>query len=457
MLKNRFFNGLLRNAVTIISLIGLLSLATGCVGKFSLKENAETGQDSGAPTAGTRNPAQYENLRDRLHAGFTLPPIENRRVTYYEEWYADRPEYISAMMARARLYLFHIIEEVEKRGMPSEIALLPAIESAFKPQAYSRARAAGLWQFIPSTGRRYGLKQNWWYDGRRNVIDSTTAALDYLEALHEKFNGDWHLALAAYNAGENKIQRAMYANQKKGRPTAYQALRLRRETRYYVPKLMAIVNIVKDPAKYGLQWAPIPNRPYFTRVDVGGQIDLGVVASLTAMEVDDLYDLNPGFRRWATDPRGPHELLIPVEKAATLHAGLSDLPDAKRMQWTRYAVRQGDSLNRIAERYRISVAAIKSTNKLRGNLIRAGQNLLIPLSSRKLTRIKTTRVAASSGKRRSSVAKGARQTVHRVRKGDTLWGIAQKYNVYVHQLAKWNEINARDVLKLGQRILVWTR
>ncbi|MEK9133910.1 MAG: transglycosylase SLT domain-containing protein, partial [Pseudomonadota bacterium] len=214
----------------------------------------------------------------RLRKGFTMKPLDSPQVEREIKWFANNPEYMQRMMERARLYLYYIADEVEKRGMPMEIALLPAIESAYKANAYSRARASGLWQFIPSTGRLYGLKANWWYDGRRDVQASTQAALDYLEKLYNDFDGDWHLALAAYNAGEGKIARMMKYNERKGKSTDYQYLKLKRETQHYVPKLMAMVSIVADPAKYGVQLASIPDEPYFARVETGSQIDLGVVA-----------------------------------------------------------------------------------------------------------------------------------------------------------------------------------
>jgi membrane-bound lytic murein transglycosylase D len=414
-----------------------------------------------APPVAEPAPEPPKDLWDRIRAGFALPPVDSPHVRYYEQWYSERPEYMANMVARASRYLYYIVEQVEARGMPTEIALLPAIESAFKPHAYSRAHAAGLWQFIPSTGRRYGLKQDWWYDGRRDVVAATDAALDYLEELHKEFDGDWHLALAAYNAGENGVRRKIDYNERNGHSTEYTALRLRRETAHYVPKLIAVVNIIREPEKFGLTLASIPNEPYFARVDVGGQIDLGVVARLTAMNPDELYDLNPAFRRWATDPGGPHQLLVPIGKREPLAQGLKSLPTSARMQWSRYQVRQGDNLSRIASRYGLSVSAIKSTNRLRGTLIKAGQNLLIPISSRSATRTaraKPTKVATASPRMvgNISASNAGGKVVHSVRKGDTLWGIARRYNVYVHQLASWNGISSHDVLKLGQKLLVWT-
>jgi membrane-bound lytic murein transglycosylase D len=379
--------------------------------------------------------------------------MEGPYVERQEQWFVNNPDYMERLLQRANLYLFYIVEAVEKRGMPMEIALLPAIESAYQPHAYSRARASGLWQFIPSTGRLYGLKTNPWYDGRRDVMASTEAALDYLEKLGKDFNGDWHLALAAYNCGEGKVARMMETNQRKGLSTAYQDLKLPRETQQYVPKLMAMVNIVSNPAKYGLQLRDIPNSTYFVQVDAGSQIDLGVVAKLTNVPLDDLYNMNPAFNRWATAPDGPHYLLIPAAAKEVLMEGLSDLPAESRMQWARHEVKRNDTLSRIAYRYGVSPDVIKTANNLQSNQLRVGQDLLIPVSGRKLVITKPN--LAPDSKSTTKTTNGKARIIHHVRAGDTLSGIARRYNVYVHQLRSWNLMDADDMLKAGQKLLIW--
>lgn len=388
----------------------------------------------------------------RLRKGFTMKPLDSPQVEREIKWFVDNPEYMQRMMERARLYLYYIADEVEKRGMPMEIALLPAIESAYKPHAYSRARAVGLWQFMPGTGRLYGLKANWWYDGRRDVQASTQAALDYLEKLYNDFDGDWHLALAAYNAGEGKVARMMKYNERKGKSTDYQYLKLKRETQHYVPKLMAMVSIVADPAKYGVQLASIPDEPYFARVETGSQIDLGVVAKLVDVSVDDLHDINPGYTRWATDPNGPHQLLVPADKKDALIAGLNSLPEDERVQWLHHVVKRGDTLHEIARRYGIAVPVVRTANNLRSNLLRNGQDLLIPISARPL-KPEVIRTAY-----RASTSRAARgePVIHRVRRGETLSSIARRYSVVAGQLAKWNLIQMGDVLRLGQKLKIWT-
>ena len=405
---------------------------------------------SASPTGRGGEPREYSDIWNRIRAGYAMPRLEGRAVALHEQWFANNPEYMARMMERARMYLYYIVEEIEKRGLPTELALLPAIESAYQPYAASRARAVGLWQFIAPTGRLYGLKNNWWYDGRRDVQASTRAALDYLEKLTADFNGDWHLALAAYNAGEGRITRALEYNRRKGLPADYQNLKVKRETRNYVPKLMAMANIVADPERYGVQLAQIPNEPFFASVDTGSQIDLGVVARLTELDIGDLQSINPGFNRWATDPEGPHHLLIPVAKKDAFVAGLNNLPEAERVQWRGHEVRRGDTLHEIARRYGVTVDSIRTSNNLRGNMLRTGQGLIIPVSHRTLTpavRRAPEPAPQASGK------PGA--VIHYVRAGDTLSGIARRYNVLINQLMQWNLIEPGDVLRLGQKLRIW--
>jgi membrane-bound lytic murein transglycosylase D len=400
----------------------------------------------------------HADLWGRIRTGYAMPVLDNPLVARHEQWFINNPEYLDSMVGRARLYLYYIVDEVEKRGMPMEIALLPAIESAYKPQAYSRARAAGLWQFIPSTGRIYGLEMNWWYDGRNDVMASTGAALDYLEKLHGQFN-DWQLALAAYNCGEGKVERLVAENKRKGLPTDFSSLKkLPKETKNYVPKLMAIANIIADPAKYGLQIAAIPNTEYFARIVTDGQIDLGVVAKLTDMPVDELFMINPGYQRWVTDPKGPHALLVPADRKDALIEGLTKLADEERVQWARHQVRRGDTISRVAGRYNVTVDSIRTANSMASNHLTTGQNLLIPVSANKLTALTSAAIVktANANVRRESGYGERVKILHRVRSGESLWSIARKYKVYVHQLREWNLLETDDTLRLGQRLFIWT-
>lgn len=393
------------------------------------------------------------NLWVRIRSGFRLPHMEGPRVARYEQWFANNPQYVDRMLQRANLYLYQIVQDVQKRNMPTEIALLPAIESAYSPIAYSRSAAIGLWQFEPATGRLWGLKTNWWYNGERDIIASTNAALDFLQSLHKQFHS-WNLALAAYNSGQGTVEQAIAHNKALGLGTHYADLRLPKQTEHYVPKLMAFVNIVRDPSKYGLRLHAIPDSPYFVRVNTGSQIDLSVIARLAKMSLKQLYAINPGFTQWATAPNGPHAILVPVATKAALLEGLSQLPPQDRMQWARHRVVPGDSLYRIATEYGVSIASIRSTNHLYSNFLRVGQSLLIPMAGRRLVVERHAharphpRVALALNRRRVKI-------IHRVRPGDTLWSIAARYRVYVGQLERWNVLHAHGVLRLGQRILIW--
>ena len=267
------------------------------------------------PQAAAPAPVQYADLFARIRGGFILPDPDAAAIDRQLNWYASNTEYLQRAFGRADMYLYYIVTQLEARHMPLELALLPVIESAFQPYAYSRARAAGLWQFIPGTGSRFGLKQDWWYDGRRDVVASTNAALDYLQALHDEFHGDWLLAIAAYNCGELAVEHAVQVNQAEDRPIDFWHLRLPRETEAYVPKLLAMKRLVDDPTKYGLAFTAIPNQPYFARVNTQGQINLQVAAQIAGITADEVYELNPAFHRWATDPTGPFYLLMPVDAA----------------------------------------------------------------------------------------------------------------------------------------------
>ncbi len=344
--------------------------------------------------------------------------------------------------------------EIEQRGMPLEIALLPVVESGFQPFAYSHGRAAGLWQFIPGTGKVYGLEQNWWYDGRRDVIESTRAALDYLEKLHNDF-GDWQLALAAYNCGEGTVGRAIRRNEKAGKNTDFWSLDLPKETSAYVPKLMAVAHLIQYPEKYNLTLSPIDNSPYLAVVDTGSQIDLALAAKLANSTSDEIYQLNPGFNRWATTPSGPHRLVVPLEKAELFKQALADLPETERVQWARHKIKPGESLGVIAQNYKTTTTIIKEANDLGSNTIRAGRHLLIPVASGKASDYSKT-VSQRLASKQNSPRKGAKKT-HTVQAGDTWWDLANAYKVNVNQLASWNGKAPGDTLQLGQKLVIWTK
>lgn len=380
------------------------------------------------------------DLFERIRSGFTLADVEHPSVESEVRWFVRHPDYLDRTFKRGERYLHHIVSEIEARKLPLELALLPVVESAFNPVAYSRARASGLWQFIPGTGRRYGLKQNWYYDGRRDVLAATSAALDYLEFLAAEFDGDWLLAIAAYNTGEANVARAIRKNRAAGKPADFFSLKLPRETRAYVPKLLAMRRIVADPAVHGLAFAPIPNKPYFAKVDIAGQIDLHVAAELADLPKEEILALNPAFNHWVTDPDGPHHLLVPVDREARFTQAIASLPPEQRVRVVYHRVRRGDTLGAIADKYGVSVAALRSANRIRGSIIHPGQDLLIaaaPTAGLARAMEQPTPTRRATGK-------------HVVRRGDTLWGIARTHGVSMDNLADSNGLRRNGTLSVGQ-------
>lgn len=345
--------------------------------------------------------------------------------------------------------------------MPLELALLPAIESAYNPMAYSRASAAGMWQFMPATGRHFNLRQTNFYDGRRDITASTNAALDYLTRLHDMFNGDWLLALAAYNAGEGTVSRAIERNEKLGLPTDYWNLPLPQETRDYVPKLLALSQVVSTPEAYGVNLTPIANEPYFEAVAINERLDLTRVAAFANIDEDELIQLNPAFKKRMTVD-GPKQLLVPTAKAQLLSASLSNLnpeqlvslqppkaafaravAEAKAPMATRsYRVKRGDNLGAIAKANRVSIKDIKRWNRLSGNNLRAGQ--VLALRGGNAPSAAGNRVAASA----------QRSTQYKVRKGDSLYLVAKRFNVEMKHLKRWNP-RSGHALKPGQTLTVY--
>jgi membrane-bound lytic murein transglycosylase D len=411
---------------------------------------AQTPETSTEPTPVVGiNPSQYSDLFDRMRAGFKLDDVDQHAVDQQVDWYADHPDYLERAFARAELYMYHIVTELEARGMPLEIALLPVVESAFEPYAYSRARAAGMWQFIPGTGSRFGLKQNWWYDGRRDVVESTRAAFDYLQFLHDEFNGDWLLAIAAYNCGEMTVSRAIEHNQAHGKPIDFWSLKLPKETRAYVPKLLAMKRLVADPEVYGLGFSRIPNQPYFVRVDTLGQIDLKVAADIAGISHEQLYELNPAFHRWATDPSGPHYLLVPADVAELFKQNVAQLTPEQRLSATIYTVKKGDTVASVARKFKTSIEVVREMNDLPTGPLTVGTDLRVP--SQVALPPKVMLAAARVDGRRDHTLRG-RQHVHVVRRGDTLWSVARRSGLDVNTLAMMNGMQPGDILRTGQRL-----
>lgn len=394
----------------------------------------------------------YGDLWQRIKDGYAIPEIQSAYTANHESWYASRPDYVKRMVLRSQKYLYHIVEEVEKRGMPTEIALLPMVESAFNPQAYSRSHASGIWQFIPSTGKNFGLKQNWWVDNRRDVTAATSAALTYLQKLHVMF-GTWDLALAAYNAGEGTVKRAIDRNRKHGLPTDYASLALPPETRNYVPKLQAIKNIMTHPEQYGLTIVSIPNRPYFTRVTAPQQIDAHLAAELAEIPFEEFSALNPEYNRPVLTATGNvHEILLPVSAAKTFTTNLANY-DKPLVSWQTYHAKRGERIESIARKFGISTAQLRDINDLpsRKNL-RQPRQLLVPVNNAESTSVAVL-VDNDDLQDIQEVAEQAEKKEHKVKPGESLSVIAKQHKMTTKQIMALNKLKSSR-LKAGQVLLV---
>jgi membrane-bound lytic murein transglycosylase D len=402
-----------------------------------------------------KNTIDEENIWPRIRNQLTFDIPEEKRLIAQRNWYVKHPSYLKRVAKRAEPFLYYIVNELEKNDMPIEMALLPVVESAFDPFAYSHGRASGMWQFVPGTGERFNMKQNWWYDGRRDVVSSTQGAIKYLKYLNKFFDGDWMLALAAYNSGEGRVRNAVRKNKHLGKPTDFWSLDLPKETRAYVPKLLALADIIKRPADFGLTLYPIDNKSVLSQVDIKSQLDLAKAATLAGLSLAELQRLNPGFNRWATDPDGPHRLLLPNHTVEKFELGLSKLSKSERLAWQRYKIKSGDNLGVIANKFNTRVDLIQQVNNIQGNQIRAGKHLLIPVAAKSLDSYvfsQEQRIA----KKQSRPQKGLKVT-HTVVSGDNLWDLGRKYKVNGKSIAKWNGFAPRDSLKLGQKLVIWQK
>lgn len=389
-------------------------------------------------------PPPTDDLWQRIRGQLSLHTIEHKAVVDARQHYLRQKDYVPIVSARAAPYLYYIVEEVEKRGMPLEIALLPILESTFSPFALSSAHAAGLWQIMPATGKELGLEQNWWYDGRRDLRESTRAALDFLEALHRDLDEDWLLALAAYNSGKGRVSRAMRSNRKKGLPTDYWSLKLPRETRHYVPRLIAISGFVAFPEIWNVELTPVANAPAFEVVETHGQIELLAAAELAHMELVALRAYNAGQLRWATAPEQAQELLVPVGTGAILAEAVASLTPEDRVQWQRYRIEPGDSLSRIAKYFDTEVGLLQEVNRIKGSNIRAGDTLLIPEGT-----------AWASSLALAPPNPVRTQRGYRVQPGDSLYRIAGRFNVSIDEIIAWNSLNPKAYLKPGQKLTLY--
>ncbi len=397
-------------------------------------------------------PVLRGDMWSRIRGSFAMPDLQDEWVQKQEQWYSTRPEYITRMTERSRKYMYHIVEELERRKMPSELALLPFIESAFNPQAMSSAKAAGMWQFVPGTGRDFSLKQNSFRDDRRDVLASTRAALDYLQRLYNMF-GDWHLALAAYNWGEGSVQRAIKKNQAAGLGTQYIDLTMPAETRNYVPKLQAVKNIVANPQMFNAQLPDIANHPYFLAVNITRDIDVSLAAKLADIKVEDFKSLNPSANRPVILAAGTPQILLPWDNAGLFESNMV----AHRGQlatWTAWKVPTTIKAADAAQRYGMEEVSFRSVNNIPPHmLIKAGSTLLVPRSSKVQTEV--SEHLADNAQMSLTPEIILRKTSVKAKKGDTIASIAKRYKLSATSVAGWNKASAGAALRKGQNVVVY--
>lgn len=429
-----------------------------------------------------------DDLWQRIKNGYAIPESSSSLTKKHEDWYSSRPGYVKRMVERSQRYLFHVVEEVEKRGMPTEIALLPMIESAYNPKAYSTSRASGIWQFIPSTGKHFGLQQNWWFDNRRNITFATDAALTYLQKLHAMF-GAWDLALAAYNAGEGTVGRAIERNRKLGLPTDYESLNLPPETRNYVPKLQAIKNIMTNPNNFGIDVQTIANTPYFAKVSAPAQIDAHLAAKLAEISDEEFLALNPSFNRplMKTEEKNL-ELLLPIVSAQTFRTNLDNY-NKPLVSWQTYFAKRGERLEKIASKFGIHVSKLRDVNDLSSqNKIKKAAPILVPngkLADFKPNNTITSASAVTASNNdvltsstfeqnlsgdylantersllNNSIAdenepKNPVSVTHKVVKGEGIYSIAKRYGITTKQLMMENGLKSSQ-LNIGQILSINT-
>lgn len=388
------------------------------------------------------------DIWDRIRAGYAMEDLDDPLVAKWEKYYADRPEYMARIVDRSSKYMFYIVTELERRGMPLEIALLPMIESAFNPVAHSSAKAAGIWQFIPSTGVDYGMKQDWWSDSRRDIVKATNGALDYLAKLHGMF-GDWQLALASYNWGEGSVGRAVQRSKGAGGPGNYLSLNMPAETRNYLPKLQAVKNIIRNPAAFGLTIASVPNEPYFKTITLAHAIDLKRAAQLAEMTEADFVALNPAHNRPVIGGRSEYQVLLPATKADAFLARLEG-NEKPRVSWMAYRTRIGDRMEVLAERFGTSVAALKSVNGIRSvaPTLPAGYHLLVPSDGPSEDALGSIKNAVFT-----KFPEYVPPRIHKVRRGENFASIAKRYGVSATTLAQWNRMS-KPSARAGQVLYV---
>ncbi|MCK5880887.1 MAG: LysM peptidoglycan-binding domain-containing protein, partial [Sinobacterium sp.] len=399
----------------------------------------------------------HDSIWPRIQSGLTLKYVDHPSVQAEINWYARHPEYFKRVQKRASRYLYHIVDTLNAQDAPVDLALLPIVESAYEPFAYSHGQASGLWQFIPGTAGRFKLKRSWWQDERRDVVESTNAAIKYLKILNRYFDGDWELAIAAYNAGEGTVRRAIRKNEKKGLPTDFWHLDLPKETSAYVPKMIALSHLFRHPEKYNIELLHIPNQAYFKQVKITQQLDLVQAAELADITMDELYYLNAGLNRWATPPSDDYIIKIPIANADNFKANLEKLPSDQRITWHRYTIQQGDSLSTIAVKFKTRSDIIISVNNIQNKRIYAGKTLLIPMAKGSHNQYKLSQDQRIAKRKARKPKNGLYQINYHVKPADSFWSIANKYNVSVESLAKWNKKSPKDSIYLNEVLVIWSK
>lgn len=432
-------------------LIAGMLIISGCTNNLAKKDQADSSDnivygddwDFSESPHKLSPPASNIIIWQELINGYQLGDVQHPSIEKEIRQFSQRTISLQRQLGQARPYLFHLLQEIEKYDMPTEIALLPGVESGYRGNVYSRHGAAGIWQFMPTTGTYFGLKQDAWYDARQDFPQATDAALLYLRKLHKRFDNDWLLAIASYNAGGGTVARAIRKNLDQNKPIDFWSLDLPAETETYVPRLLALAKVVGHAEQYGMKLPNIDNQAHFAKVRIKKQLDLNVAAQLADMSTEDLLELNPGFKRWATHPHTSHDLLLPVKKADGFREKLAKLPADQWVRTKRHRIVPGDNLGRIARNYGVSIKDLKQANGLRNNNIRAGDYLTIPLSG-------TTSIARTG---KGNKAPQNKKVHYQVVKGDSLYRIARQFSVQISDLKKWNGLNG-TYIKPGQRLTV---
>ena len=376
----------------------------------------------------------------------------NPRIQSHIDWISQRPDYLASISKRAEPFLYLVVSELEKEEVPIEIALLPIVESDYYPFSYSHGTATGIWQFIPSTGRMYGLDEDWWHEDRRDVLASTKAAVRYLKDLNRMFDGDWLLSIAAYNAGPGRVQRAIDKNRNQGKRTDYWSLDLPRETEKYVPKLLALGKVLKNPERFNQKLIKIENKPYLEPINLESQFDLALIAQWTNLSIDEIYSFNPGLKRWATPEALPYTILLPVDVVGDFKEILTNQKNRPKVSWTRYKVKEGDSLSIIAQNFNTTINQIQSVNNINGSLIRANSYLIVPLARESEAYYSLSDVQRE--KSRLNATKNSDKLIYKVVSGDSLWKISRNFDVTVNDLVRWNKIVPTAPLSIGKELVI---